>query len=208
MAMAQACVEPCGEEPSASICMLCEEDKGVAPYPCDHVLCEGCVQKCQAERMYRCPFCRADQQMAVPSLEYKLLKLLVGVHDLEARENLQEAARMVARSESGATEALQKATAAALPHMVDFHARHFEADACLQLIAMLLNGELTVEGAQKVLGKSVERQERMALLIGGGDGSGGEGGSGEGGEGGGEGREGGEGGEGGGGERGYCPSRC
>ena len=177
MAMAQACVEPCGEEPSASTCMLCEEDKGVAPYPCDHVLCEGCVQRCQAERMYRCPFCRADQQMAVPSLEYKLLKLLVGVHDIEARENLQEAARMVARSESGATEALQKATAAALPHMVDFHARHFEADACLQLIAMLLNGELTVEGAQKVLGKSAERQERMALVIGGGDGSDGEGGS-------------------------------
>ena len=112
---------------------------------------------------------------------------------------------MVARSESGATEALQKATAAALPHMVDFHARHFEADACLQLIAMLLNGELTVEGAQKVLGKSVERQERMALLIGRGDGTGQEGVGGEGGEGGGEG---GEGGEGGGGEPGCWPSRC
>ena len=143
--------------------------------------------------------------MAVPSLEYKLLKLLVGVHDLEARGNLQEAARMVARSESGATEALQEATVAALPHMVDFHARHFEADACLQLIAMLLNGELTVEGAQNVLGKSVDRQERMALLIGGGEESG-EGSGSSGGEGGGSG------GESGGGEdedeRGHWPTRC
>ena len=201
--LARACVEPCTQQPAT--CMLCEEEKGITPYPCDHKLCEGCVQRCQAERMYRCLFCRAEQQMAVPSLEYKLLKLLVGVHDLEARENLQEAARMVSRSEAGATEALQKATAAALPHMVDFHARHFEADACLQLIAMLLNGELTVEGAQNVLGKSVERQERMALLIGSGGNSDGGAGGGERGEGGGEG---GEGGEGGGGEPGCWPSRC
>merc|ERR1712185_60269 len=61
--------------------------------------------------MYRCPFCRATQTLAVPSLEYKLLKLLVGVSEPELRDALLDAARAVARSEAGSTAALQKATA-------------------------------------------------------------------------------------------------
>ena len=128
-------------------CMLCEEAPGYRPYPCAHLLCEQCLQRSQAERMYRCPFCRAKQQVAVPSLEFKLLKLLVGIppSGVHVRDAVLDAARAVARQESGAVAWLETAVAEAVPHMVDFHAMHYEADTCIQLLTALLNGALSIE---------------------------------------------------------------
>ena len=135
----------------ASTCMLCEENPGYRPYPCAHLLCEQCLQRSQAERMYRCPFCRRTQQVAAPSLEYKLLKLITGVSDVQKRDTLMEAARAVAKTEDGAARRLQEAVDAAIPWMVDYHAHHYEAEETLKIITMLLNGTLTVEQVQSMM---------------------------------------------------------
>ena len=136
---------------SSGTCMLCEEAPGYRPYPCSHNLCEQCLQRCQAERMYRCPFCRTTQQVAAPSLEYKLLKLITGCSDVRKRDTLMDAARSVARTEADAATRLQQAVDAAIPCMVDYHAVHYEAEESLKIITMLLNGQLTVEQVQSMM---------------------------------------------------------
>ena len=104
----------------ATLCLLCEENPGGLPYPCQHRLCEACLLRCQGERMYSCPFCRVKQQTAIPSLEYKLLKLLIGVENEDAREGLKASLHSVMRCEPGATAGLDDAISACMPHMRDF----------------------------------------------------------------------------------------
>ena len=101
--------------------------------------------------MYRCPFCRTTQQVAAPSLEYKLLKLITGCSNLQKRDTLMDAARAVATMEEGAHARLQNAVDAAIPCMVDYHAVHYEAQESLKIITMLLNGTLTVEQVHSMM---------------------------------------------------------
>ena len=101
--------------------------------------------------MYRCPFCRTTQQVAAPSLEYKLLKLITGCSDVQKRDTLMDAARSVAKTEEGAATRLQQAVDAAIPCMVDYHAVHYEAEESLKIITMLLNGQLSVEQVQGMM---------------------------------------------------------
>ena len=135
-----------------SLCLLCEEvGPVIKPYPCQHQLCEACLQKCQAHEMYRCPYCRVQQTSAVPSSEYKLLKLLLGVKHPETLERFKQALLAVTRCEEGAVPRLNEAISAAVVHMEDFRSQHLEAPVCLQLIDAILKGVLTIEQVRIIL---------------------------------------------------------
>ena len=148
-----------GQEASSSVlslvddstCLLCEEQAGGLPYPCQHRLCEACLLRCQGERMYSCPFCRVKQKTAVPSLEYKLLKLLLGVEDEESRELLKVSLQAVVRCEEGATIHLDAAIAKSVPFMRDFPSKHFEAPDCLRMIQSIVSGCMTTAAARQLL---------------------------------------------------------
>lgn len=114
-------------------------------------MCEDCLLKCQAQQMYKCPYCRVKQQTAAPSNEYKLLKLLIGVKDPAAHAALVSAMRSVARREEGAMGRLDAALGMAVPHMEDFHSQHYESQVCVNMIEGILGGQMTIAAARVLL---------------------------------------------------------
>ena len=136
---------------TADTCLLCEDRIGSFPYPCSHRICEECLLKMQAERMYFCPYCRTKQATAAPSLEYKLLKLLVGVSDEVQREDLKDSLRAVMRGEERATERLNISVAGCAASMQDFPSKHYEAPDCLRMVQAILAGVMPLNAARDML---------------------------------------------------------
>ena len=84
----------------------------------------------------------------MPSPEYKLLKLLLGVKHPETLATLKDALRAVMRNEEGAVRRLnEEVTVTAVQHMEDFRSQHLEAPVCLRLIDAILKGVMTTEEA-------------------------------------------------------------
>ena len=131
------------------VCPICEEEKAnlVTPYPCRHQLCQDCLLQCQAQEMYRCPFCRVKQTTAVPSNEYKLLKLLVGIDDPAASKKLFDGVNGILQGKEFKNEVIDECA----KYMVDFRSQHLEAPVCLKLIDGLLKGRLTREQVKIIL---------------------------------------------------------
>jgi len=124
---------------SSTICNICferEEAPGRSPYHCRHNVCTACLLKMQQHRQYACPFCREPQKSALPSIEFKLLKLLVGV-DVSTRLELISAIRAVQRGDDNAALLLDKKCGDAIQRFTDFGSQHVEAEPCLRLIVRI-----------------------------------------------------------------------
>ena len=147
-------------EPSPAVCELCEEHVGLRPFPCRHLVCEACVLNMQCRHMYRCPFCRTPQQAAIPSSEFKLLKLLAGVTDGGVRESLLQSIKDVMRSVPGAVQELDRIVANSVQSMRDFDTIHLEPPQCLVLIAMLANGQLSHDTLREMLARPSSAAQR------------------------------------------------
>ena len=104
--------------------------------------------RCQAQEMYRCPFCRVAQKIAIPSNEYKLLKVMVATKDATAYQALVEAVRVMVQT---GAELGEEVVRNVVNHMEDFPSQHLEAPICVELIDKILNGVLTVDEVRGIL---------------------------------------------------------